>query len=151
MLMFLCQLSLYDWTNCMNHMITEQIECRSNFCLTCRFFVSLFHHHIITIIPKLRKARTINPEKEPSAIRKESVQLTQTRTTEAKRMEPCTARGMLPQRFRQPGAADASITPSAKSPNMYGLGHARESSHRCRNRQNRHLTRSAHQKNNQEM
>lgn len=37
-------------------------------------------------------------------------------------MEPCTARGMLPQRFRQPGAADASITPSAKSPNMYGLG-----------------------------
>ena len=90
-----------------------------------------------TIIPKLRKARTINPEKEPSAIRKESVQLAQTRTTEAKRMEPCTARGMLPQRFRQPGAADASITPSAKSPNMYGLGHARESSHRCRNRQNR--------------
>ena len=53
MLMFLCQPSLYNRSNRMNHIITGQIKRRGDLCLPCRFFLSLFHHHIIAIVSKL--------------------------------------------------------------------------------------------------
>ena len=58
--MFLFQLSPYNRANRMNHIITGQIECRSNFCLPCRFFMSLFYHHIITIVSKLNSRIGMN-------------------------------------------------------------------------------------------
>lgn len=88
-------------------------------------------------IPELRNAKTVSPEKEPSGRRNVSAQLAQMRAAQASRMAACMARGIFSQRFRQPGAAEASMMPRAKSPNMQGLGHARESSHLFRNRQNR--------------
>ena len=58
--MFLCQLSLYDRANCMNHMITRQIKRRGDLCLPCRFFLSLFYHHIIAIVSKLNSCIGMN-------------------------------------------------------------------------------------------
>ena len=58
--MFLCQLSLHNRTNCMNHMITGQIKRWSNLCLPCRFFMSLFYHHIIAIVSKLNSCISMN-------------------------------------------------------------------------------------------
>lgn len=72
----------------------------------------------LATIPKLRKARTISPEKATSGTRKVSAQLAQTRAAEARIMDACTARGIFPQRSRQPGAEDASMMPSTKSPNI---------------------------------
>ena len=58
--MFLCQPSLHNWSNCMNHMLTRQIKRWRNLCLPCRFFMSLFYHHMIAIVSKLNSCTGMN-------------------------------------------------------------------------------------------
>ena len=51
--MLLCELPLYDWSDCMQYIPTRKIEGRCDLCLPCRFLMSLLFHDISTCISKL--------------------------------------------------------------------------------------------------